>query len=473
MMAPLKSPKMNSSVSEPSRLPKLAGRLARRVTSEICDARLPPGTSLGSEASLATRLGASRWTVREALQILEYEGQIAIRRGRYGGIFVAAPSVEVIGTSIRSYLEFIRIDISEVVAARRILDEAILQLAAQRVTPTEISGLRSREDLESEADGVHAGFVQYEALLNAARSPVLKTFVRAVGQLGLSAILRSTLSDSDLAAVMRLVRLKRREQIEAVIAGQVADALSAESVILDATTRLLESARFDRKADTAAARLRALQLLTRARTFKRPQLLMQEIASDIIARGWPVGEHLGTEAVLLQHYGVSRSAFREAVRSLEQIGVVEMRTGRSSGLKVGSPDPLSVVTSSRRQFARMGVGASNIGEALQAVGAGASGLAAQRKPPNSSEFIPADDSTFFEILGKASGNRIIALFLRILTVADPGRRRTIASAGVDPSARTALRVGILAAIRSSDAALARRLFLVLHQQTGNTHVHPQ
>src|SRR5262249_5390087 len=150
---------------------------------------------------------------------------------------------------------------------------------------------------------------------------------------------------------------------------RIGRALSIEDTILDATSRLLESAHPSRDAETAGARLRALHLLDNARRFKRLELLMQEITSDIVARGWPVGEHLGSEAELLTRYNVSRSAFREAVRSLEQIGVVEMKTGRLSGLKTGSPNPDKVVSNSLRQFSRLGIEHTSFQEALNAVGA--------------------------------------------------------------------------------------------------------
>lgn len=48
--------------------------------------RLPP------ERELATRLGVSRATVREAIAALTDSGHLRSRRGRYGGTFVVAPA---------------------------------------------------------------------------------------------------------------------------------------------------------------------------------------------------------------------------------------------------------------------------------------------------------------------------------------------------------------------------------------------
>ena len=442
------------------RRPKLAERLARELALAISRDVLPEGHALGSEAELARRLDASRWTVREALGILESEGLISVRRGRNGGIFVAAPSDATISTAIRSYLEFIRVDVPEIIEVRRLLDEAVLERALARIEPRDIPRLRMAHDLDADRRGVVQDFIRYNVLLDVARSPVLQAFVRAVGELGISAILRSTLSDEALQANVRAVRLKRREQIEAIIAGRLGAALALESSLLEMTAELLESARPSEGASSAATRLRALHLLSASGQLKRPQLLMQEIASDIVARGWPVGEHLGTESELLAHYRVSRSTFREAIRTLEQIGVVEMRSGRQFGLKIGSPNPETVVANSRSQFARLGVSSEAYCEAFDAVGAAAAGFAAERNRGRTRFAASAagSPSAFFNEVGEKSGNRIVALLIRILIGQDsaPCAKREALS---DP-----LPLGELAAaIDAGDTVLARRLILSLNR----------
>ncbi|HYZ69584.1 MAG TPA: FCD domain-containing protein [Mycobacterium sp.] len=50
---------------------------------------LQPGESLPPERELATRLGVSRDTVREAIKSLADAGYLVSRRGRYGGTFLA------------------------------------------------------------------------------------------------------------------------------------------------------------------------------------------------------------------------------------------------------------------------------------------------------------------------------------------------------------------------------------------------
>jgi DNA-binding FadR family transcriptional regulator len=59
---------------------------------------------------------------------------------------------------------------------------------------------------------------------------------------------------------------------------------------------------------------------------------------DIVRRGWPVGESLGSEHALQQRFCVSRSVLREAVRLVEHHRVARMRRGPNGGLLISEPD---------------------------------------------------------------------------------------------------------------------------------------
>src|ERR687883_1784381 len=49
---------------------------------------VPGGERLPAERELAERLGISRVTLREVLKVLQDQGLVEARRGRYGGTFV-------------------------------------------------------------------------------------------------------------------------------------------------------------------------------------------------------------------------------------------------------------------------------------------------------------------------------------------------------------------------------------------------
>jgi DNA-binding FadR family transcriptional regulator len=71
--------------------------------------------------------------------------------------------------------------------------------------------------------------------------------------------------------------------------------------------------------------------------LKLATTVARQIVSDVIERGWPVGEVLGSESDLIERYGVSRAVFREAVRLVENQQVARMRRGPGGGLVVTEP----------------------------------------------------------------------------------------------------------------------------------------
>lgn len=102
---------------------------------------LAPGDSLPPERELATRLGVSRDTVREAIKSLADAGYVVSRRGRYGGTFLAdelpAPSSSGGGVS--------RAELDDALRLREILEVGAAQMAAERtLTAAECGGLRLR-----------------------------------------------------------------------------------------------------------------------------------------------------------------------------------------------------------------------------------------------------------------------------------------------------------------------------------------
>ena len=71
---------------------------------------------------------------------------------------------------------------------------------------------------------------------------------------------------------------------------------------------------------------------------KLGEQLAEQIEEEIIANGWPVGAVLGSEADLIERYGVSRAVFREGIRIVDHHGVAEMRRGPGGGLVVVEPN---------------------------------------------------------------------------------------------------------------------------------------
>src|SRR5690606_38720614 len=98
-------------------------------------------------------------------------------------------------------------------------------------------------------------------------------------------------------------------------------------------------------------------------TRKRAEQLAAAIERDIMRARWPVGELIGTEPELIERFGVSRAAFREAVRILEHHRVVRMRSGPGGGLVVTAPDATALIRTALLYLDYQNVSVSDLFEA--------------------------------------------------------------------------------------------------------------
>ncbi|MBX7430863.1 GntR family transcriptional regulator [Mycobacterium sp. Y57] len=83
-------------------------RIGRWLETLIASGELVPGDRLPPEVEIATALGVSRMTLRQALGAVEAKGLIDRRRGRFGGNFVAAPRFEFDHASLPGFTEQMR-----------------------------------------------------------------------------------------------------------------------------------------------------------------------------------------------------------------------------------------------------------------------------------------------------------------------------------------------------------------------------
>lgn len=104
----------------------------RRIREMIAGGDLLPGSRLAPEGELATELGASRNTVREAVRGLVTAGVLDVRRG--DGTYVTSLRPEQLLEGIGAAAELMAEGFSlELVQVRRILEPAATALAAQRI----------------------------------------------------------------------------------------------------------------------------------------------------------------------------------------------------------------------------------------------------------------------------------------------------------------------------------------------------
>lgn len=102
----------------------------QRLLQSIRLGMIPPGERLPAERDLASMLGVSRDTVREALSTLVDAGYVISRRGRYGGTFVVEelPGGTPTGAEEAATPE----EVEDVTVLRRVLEIGAAREAAAR-----------------------------------------------------------------------------------------------------------------------------------------------------------------------------------------------------------------------------------------------------------------------------------------------------------------------------------------------------
>jgi len=117
---------------------------------------VPHGERFPTERELAERLEVSRVTVREALRALEQAGLVEIRRGRHGGAYVLRDDMKQSKTRAKKLVRQMGPDLDDVIDFRRAIEPTIVELAAQRRTPDQLS--RAAELLEDSLRVPPTGF---------------------------------------------------------------------------------------------------------------------------------------------------------------------------------------------------------------------------------------------------------------------------------------------------------------------------
>jgi len=202
---------------------------------------------------------------------------------------------------------------------------------------------------------------------------------------------------------------------------------------------------------------------------KRAELVAAQIERDIAAMGWPIGKVIGSEAALMQKYGVSRAVFREAVRLIEHHMVGRMRPGPGGGLVVSEPDPEVVARAMSVYLSFTKVRGSQLLEIRSSIESFASEIAAQRATDEErlqlrdlirdeverASLSPWAAKEFHLKVAEMTHNPVIYLFVRCLV--DLAEERTIPE---EQRRDAAIRMNqvhakIAEAIISGDSALAR------------------
>jgi DNA-binding FadR family transcriptional regulator len=114
---------------------KAAEVIARQIVTDIVTQRLEPGTRLAGEAEMMSHVGVSRYTLREALRLLEVQGIVVLRPGPRGGPVVADVTARDFADPMSLHLQMAHATYAELLEARLALEPFMTRLAAQRRSP--------------------------------------------------------------------------------------------------------------------------------------------------------------------------------------------------------------------------------------------------------------------------------------------------------------------------------------------------
>src|SRR5262245_8721951 len=105
--------------------------------------------------------------------------------------------------------------------------------------------------------------------------------------------------------------------------------------------------------------------------------IVADVRQALFAKRLQPGDFLGTENEIAGRFGVSRIVARDALRTLQALGVAEIKMGRGGGARVTRGNPRLFAEALAIQLALTGVGAGEVLDAQRAVEALAAELAAE------------------------------------------------------------------------------------------------
>ncbi|MFK4100293.1 FadR/GntR family transcriptional regulator [Streptomyces sp. NPDC019531] len=418
------------------RVGTLAAQIAQRIEADVIRRGWPVGESLGSEVELRERFGVSRAVLREAVRLVEHHQVVKMRRGPNGGLFVSAPDAGPATRAMVIYLEYVGTSVTDLLHARLLLEPIAAGLAADRITEDGIATLRAtlvEERVHWDEPGVHSQDPLHPVLGKLSGNPVLHLFVDVLTRLTARyAHTSRRISKAEMHSAKETSHRAHRAVVDAVIAGDGARAQTELGAHLESVAGWIEKHRV-RRGPRIAGNVIEPELVEGPRA-KLAEVVAARIHDDIAARGWQVGQVLGSESDLLARYGISRAVLREAVRLLEYHSVARMRRGPGGGLIVAEPEAQASVDTMALFLEYQGVTADDLRIVRNAIELGiVARVTARRSEGGAVDEVaerlakavrrptegPAEDlrkaDLFHTELAELARNPVLSLFLAIIT----------------------------------------------------------
>ncbi|WP_018638382.1 FadR/GntR family transcriptional regulator [Parafrankia elaeagni] len=231
---------------------RAATAIASEIRARIAEGSLAEGDRLASLAELSAEFGVSRPTLREALRTLEMESLLELRAGDRAGPLVCHPSTQVATQLAGTVLEARRTTLGDFFHALRLIEPAMVELAATRFDQASIPDLRAVAAELTDAAGVldmpwFAGVWPRGAAIVFAGTgnPVLAVVAEILQWVRVST--RPALAmppDDPWTAMAGRLAAQFNDLIDALADGDAARARACWTAMLDVNTPFVESAEF-------------------------------------------------------------------------------------------------------------------------------------------------------------------------------------------------------------------------------------
>src|SRR6202140_2995916 len=109
--------------------------------------------------------------------------------------------------------------------------------------------------------------------------------------------------------------------------------------------------------------------------------IIDDVRDALFAKKLKPGDSIGTENEIAARYGVSRIVARDALRTLQALGIAEIKMGKGGGARVARGNPRLFAEALAVQLDLTGVSAAEILDAQRAVECMAAELAADNATP--------------------------------------------------------------------------------------------
>jgi GntR family transcriptional repressor for pyruvate dehydrogenase complex len=165
---------------------KLYTSIVDQIVEGVRTGAFPPGRALPAERALASRLGVSRSSVREAIRVLEHAGVLDVRTG--SGTYVSESGVTnaaMLRAQAAIAGEHSPLD---VIAARRVVEPVCAELAAVHRHQRDIDHLRENirqhgELVAAHADPEQVDYAFHVAVAAASQNSVLLSLVQHLAEM--------------------------------------------------------------------------------------------------------------------------------------------------------------------------------------------------------------------------------------------------------------------------------------------------